>query len=96
LRLKEGKYAICQGVLYKSSLDGTFLRCVDVEQQKELMKVFIKMHVGDISHQQSHLLRSFTTVSIGLTFSKTPIAMSDIVRNASYFLENHNLVFQTL
>lgn len=40
LRLKANKYVISQGTLFKRGVDGTFLRCVDGEPQKELLKTF--------------------------------------------------------
>ena len=40
LRLKVAKYVISNGVLYERGIDGTFLRCVDAEQQEKLLKAY--------------------------------------------------------
>ena len=39
-RLKVVNYVISQGVLYKRVVDGTFLRCINNEQQKKLLKLY--------------------------------------------------------
>lgn len=38
LKLKEAKYVIWDGKLFKRAIDGTFLRCVDKPQQEKLLK----------------------------------------------------------
>lgn len=40
LRLKATKYIISNGILYKTGIDGTFFRCVDVEQQEKLLRAY--------------------------------------------------------
>lgn len=40
LKLKATKYVIWEDKLYKRSIDGTFLRCVDKQQQERLLKNF--------------------------------------------------------
>ena len=40
LKLKEAKYVIWDGKLFKKAIDGTFLRCVDKKQQEKLLKTF--------------------------------------------------------
>ena len=40
LRLKAAKYVIWDGKLFKKAIDGTFLRCVDKQQQEKLLKTF--------------------------------------------------------
>ena len=40
LRLKEAKFVIWDGKLFKKEIDGTFLRCVDKQQQEKLLKTF--------------------------------------------------------
>ena len=38
LRLKAAKFMIWDGKLFKNAIDGTFLRCVDRQQQEKLLK----------------------------------------------------------
>ena len=40
LRLKATKFVIWDGKLFKKAIDGTFLRCVDRQQQEKLLKTF--------------------------------------------------------
>ena len=40
MKLKSMKYVIQGDTLYKKGIDGTFLRCVDSEQRKELLQLF--------------------------------------------------------
>ena len=40
LKLKVAKYVIWDGKLFKKAIDGTFLRCVDKQQQEKLLKTF--------------------------------------------------------
>ena len=40
LKLKAAKYVIWDGKLFKRGMDGTFLRCVDKQQQEKLLKTF--------------------------------------------------------
>ena len=38
--MRVSKYIIWGDTLYKKGADGTFLRCVDSEQRKELLQLF--------------------------------------------------------
>ena len=40
LKLKAAKYVIWDGKIFKRAIDGTFLRCVDKQQQEKLLKTF--------------------------------------------------------
>ena len=84
LRLKAAKYVILNVVLYKRGIDGTFLRCVDAEQQEKLLKAYHSEACGG----------HFSSIVITFKILKNYFYWPGMFKDARKYVKNYkNVIF---